>query len=153
MRHCRVDVVPISIIRAAYKPDPIARQKNDVALAVATKYHPFVARTTLPLLLGGFGTVFGQSRPTRLGDRESLSRPCTFGDAQVIAFDHVSRTTELVQLAVLTTAGCNGEHQQCSAVPFNAFQHREERWSELQITHKAMASSGPQVRPNIFSHN
>ena len=59
MRHCRVDVVPSPIICTAYKPDPIVHEKNNVALAVATKYHPFVAWTTMPLLLGGFGTVFG----------------------------------------------------------------------------------------------
>jgi hypothetical protein len=39
MRHCRVHVVPSPVICAAYKPDPIVPEKNDVALTVATKYH------------------------------------------------------------------------------------------------------------------
>jgi hypothetical protein len=43
MRHCRVDVVPSSVIRTPHKPDPIVAQKNDVTVPVATKYHPFVA--------------------------------------------------------------------------------------------------------------
>jgi len=44
MRHCRVDVVPSPIICTAYKPNPvIIAEEDDVALAVATKYHPFVA--------------------------------------------------------------------------------------------------------------
>jgi hypothetical protein len=51
MRHCRVHVVPRPIICAAHKPDPIVPEKNDVALAVVTKFHPFVIETMPPLLL------------------------------------------------------------------------------------------------------
>jgi hypothetical protein len=58
MRHCRVDVVPSPIICAAYKPDPIVPQKNDVAIPVATKDHPLVAWTMPTLFPGDFGTVF-----------------------------------------------------------------------------------------------
>jgi hypothetical protein len=43
MRHCSVDVVPSPVICTAYKPEPIVTEKDDVTLAVATKYHPFVA--------------------------------------------------------------------------------------------------------------
>jgi len=43
MRHCRVDVVPSPVICTLYEPDPIVPEKNDVALAVATKYHFFAA--------------------------------------------------------------------------------------------------------------
>jgi hypothetical protein len=43
MRHCRIDVVPSFVIRTAYKPDPIVSEKNHVALAIAAKYHFFVA--------------------------------------------------------------------------------------------------------------
>jgi hypothetical protein len=43
MRHCRVDVVPSAIICTTYKPDPIVPEKNDVALAIAAKYHFFVS--------------------------------------------------------------------------------------------------------------
>ena len=37
------------------------------------------------------------------------------------------------------------EHQQCSAVSFDAFQHREKGRSELQITHKGMTSNGRRI--------
>ena len=57
----------------------------------------------MPTLLGEFSTALGQRRSTSLGDRESLSRPCPFGDARVIAFRDVPGTPEFVQLAVLTT--------------------------------------------------
>jgi len=59
MRHCRVNVVPSSVIRTPQKPDPIVAQKNDVTVPVATKYHPFVVRTRPTLFLGDFGTVVG----------------------------------------------------------------------------------------------
>src|SRR5438552_1507755 len=97
------------------------------------------------LLLGEFGAVLGQRSAASIGDREGLSRPRPFGDARVIAFHDISGTSELVQLAILTTAGRNREHQQRSAVPFNALQHREERWSELQFTHKEMALNGRRI--------
>jgi hypothetical protein len=51
-----------------------------------------------PLLLGEFGTMLGERRPSSLGDRESLSRPCTVHYARVVALDHVSRNPELIQL-------------------------------------------------------
>src|SRR5580700_695635 len=159
MRHCRVDVVPSPVIRTPHKPDPIVAKKNDVTVPVATKYHPFVVGTMPTLHLGDFGfaqrasiaasrqsTMFHQCGTARLGDRQSLSRPCPFGDARVIAFHDVPGTSELVQLAVLTPAGGNGEHQKCSAVSFDAFQHRENGRSELQITHKEMASNGRRIR-------
>jgi hypothetical protein len=110
MRHCRVDVVPSSVIRTPHKPDPIAAQKNDVTVPVATKYHPFVVGTMSPLLLSDFGTVFHQRSTASLGDRQSLSSLCPFGDARVVAFHDIPGTPELVQLAVLTAAGGNGEH-------------------------------------------
>src|ERR1700730_5704339 len=99
-----------------------------------------------------FGTVFRQRRSASLGDRQSLSGPCAFSDARVIAFHDISGTSELVQLAILTTAGRNGERQQCSAVPLDAFQHREERWNELQITPKAMASNGRRISLKIYGY-
>jgi hypothetical protein len=43
MRHCRIDVVPSSVIGAPYKPDPIVPEEDDVTLAVATKYYLFTA--------------------------------------------------------------------------------------------------------------
>jgi hypothetical protein len=42
MRHCRVDVVLSPVFCTPHKTDPIVREKNDVALAVATKDHLFV---------------------------------------------------------------------------------------------------------------
>src|ERR1700730_1659635 len=143
MRHCRVDVVPSSVIRTPHKPDPIVSEEDDIALAVATKDHPLVAWTMPTFFPGDFGTVFRQRGAASLGDRQSLSRPSPFGDARMVAFDHVSRTSEFVQLAILTTAGRNREHQKRTAVLFNALQHREERWIEFQITHNGMASNGP----------
>src|SRR5712692_3477585 len=111
MRHCRVDVVPSPIICTAYKPDPIVPEKNDVALAVTTKHHPFVAWTMTPLFLGDFGTVVSKRRPPSLGDRERLGGPAIFGHARVVTFDDVSCTTELIQFSVLPTASGDGEHQ------------------------------------------
>ena len=101
MRHCRVDVVPSPIICTAYKPDPIVPEKDDVALAIAAKYHPLAARTPLALLLRHLSTVFGKRGPPSLGDRKSLGGPGTFGDARVIALYDVACTTELVQLSIL----------------------------------------------------
>jgi hypothetical protein len=66
--------------------------------------------------------MFRQRSAASLGDRQSLSRPCPFGDARVIAFHDIPGTPELVQLPVLTTAGRNGEHQKCSTVPLDAHQ-------------------------------
>ena len=63
-----------------------------------------------PLLLGNFCTMFRQRSAASLGDRQSLSRPSPFGDARVIAFHDIPGTPELVQLAILTPAGRNGEH-------------------------------------------
>src|SRR6202035_1176647 len=102
MRHCRVDVVPSSVIRTPHKPDPIVAQKNDVPVPVATKYHPFVVGTRPTLLLGGFSPLLGRRRPPSLRDRERLSRPCPFGDAGMVALHHVSGTPEPIQLSVLT---------------------------------------------------
>src|ERR1700751_1216158 len=99
-----------------------------------------------PLLLGNFCTMFRQRSAASLGERQSLSRPRPFGDARAIAFYDIPGTPEFVQLPVLTPAGGNGEHQQCSTVLLDALQHREERWSELQITHKGMASNGRRIR-------
>jgi hypothetical protein len=50
--------------------------------------------------------------PTGLCDRQSLGGPGTFGDARVVAFHDISGTPQLIQLAVLTTAGRNGKHEQ-----------------------------------------
>jgi hypothetical protein len=137
VRHRRIDVVPRSIIRASHKPDPvIVAEEDNLALVIATKYHPFVAWTMPNLLLGEFATMLGKCRPSGFGDGESLSGPSTFGYTRVIALHDVSGTSELVQLSLLTAAGRNGEHQKCSAMPFDALQHREERRSELQIAHK-----------------
>jgi hypothetical protein len=48
MCHRRIDVVPRPVIRATVKANPvIIADENDVALAVATKYQPFVARTLI----------------------------------------------------------------------------------------------------------
>jgi hypothetical protein len=66
---------------------------------------------TSALLLRDFITVPGERCPTGLGDRQSLGGPGPFGDAWVIAFDDVSRAPQLVELAVLTTAGRDGEHE------------------------------------------
>src|SRR5260221_10132209 len=120
MRHCRVDVVPSSVIRTPHKPDPIVSEEDDIALAVATKDHPLVAWTMPTFFPGDFGTVFRQRGASSLGDRQSLSRPCSCGDGRVIAFHHVPGTSEFVQLAILTPTGGNGEHQKCSAVPLDA---------------------------------
>jgi hypothetical protein len=90
--------------------------------------------------------MFRQRSAASLGDRESFSRPCSCGDARVIAFHDIPGTAELVQLHVLATTGSNGEHQQCSAVLLNALKHREKGGSELQITHKGMASNGRLIR-------
>jgi hypothetical protein len=102
MRHCRVDVVPTTVIRTLNEPDPIVPEKNNVALAVTTKYHPFVAWTTMPLFPGDFcfaqgaslaapqqSTVFRQRSPTSRGDRESLSGP----SPSVTLGDRISRHT------------------------------------------------------------
>jgi hypothetical protein len=149
MRHCRVDVVPSPVICTAYEPDPIVTQKHDVALAIATKDYLFVACTIPPLLLGDFcfaqgaslaasrqSTMFRQRSAASLGDGESLSGPSLSGYGRVFAFHDIASTPELVQLAVLTTAGRNGEHQKCSTVPLDALQHRKKGRSELQITHE-----------------
>jgi hypothetical protein len=58
VRHCRIDVVPSSVIGAAHKPDPIVPEEDDVTVPVATKYHFFVAWTMPTLFPGDFGTVF-----------------------------------------------------------------------------------------------
>src|SRR5437879_4300845 len=76
-------------------------------------------------------TMFRQRGAASHGDRESLSGPSSFGDARVIAFHDIPGTPELVQLAVLTPTGRNGEHQQCSAVLLDALQHRKKGGSEL----------------------
>ena len=55
-------------------------------------------------------TLFRQRNAASLGDRQSPSRPCPFGDARVIAFHDIPGTPELVQLSVLTATGGNGEH-------------------------------------------
>jgi hypothetical protein len=136
VRHRRIDVVPRPLIRAPHKPDPvIVAEEDDVALAVATKYHPLIG--AMPrFLLREFSAAFGECRPASLRDRERLSRPSPFGDARVVALDDVSCVSELVQLAVLTTAGRHGDHQKCSAVLLDALQHREKRRSEFQFTHR-----------------
>src|SRR5437899_1776421 len=110
MGHCRVDVVPNYVIRTPHKPDPIVAQKNDVAVHVATKYHPFVVGTRPTLLLGGFSPVLLKRRSPSLRDRESFSGPCPFGDAGTVALHNVSGTPEVIQLSVLTPTGGNGEH-------------------------------------------
>jgi hypothetical protein len=80
VRHRRIDVVPRSIIRASHKPDPvIVAEEDNVALVIATKYHPFVAWTMPDLVLGEFGTMLGKCRPSGFGNGESLSGPSMFG--------------------------------------------------------------------------
>jgi hypothetical protein len=79
MCHCRVDVVPSPVSCTTNKPHPIVPEKDDVALGIATKYHLLVVGTMSPLLLGDCGAVFHQCGTASLGDRQSFSRPCPFG--------------------------------------------------------------------------
>src|SRR5438105_1216741 len=104
-----------------------------------------------PLFLGDFGTIVGKCCPPELRDRERLSRPCTFGDARMVAFHDVPGTAEFVRLAVLTTTRSDREHQKCSAVPLDALQHRNKGGSELQITHTGQPQVVLNAVQSIFS--
>src|SRR5437764_12124994 len=67
------------------------------------------------------------------------------------AFYDVPGTPHLVQLAVLTTTCRDGEHQKCSAVPFDAFQHCEQWRGKLQITHAEYPEGALVFPKNIHS--
>ena len=75
MRHCRVDVVPSSVIRTPHKPDPIAAQKNDVTVPVATKYHPFVVGTHLQSVFGDDWFALKAEAFARFLARRAFSSP------------------------------------------------------------------------------
>ena len=96
--------------------------------------------------------MFRQRGASSLGDRESLSGPCPFGHARVVAFDDISGTTEFIQFPVLTTASGDSEHEEFPAMPLDALQQRDESRGQLQITHERILQGGSQVDQYMYNN-